>query len=172
MSEEGLTSGQIVARGKEEGIMITTEGVRDLFKKYRDVRMVGDKVRRPRGSVLSEDEKDTVEQWMKLDRNLSREEIQRDIKRCFGKTVSLSTITSLRHKNGWTFAKTRYCQLIRAPNVVKRLEFATEMLRIQESWTDVVFTDETKVECGSGRRYQWRKKGDKSLDYQSMVQRL
>jgi transposase len=70
-----------------------------------------------RGKVLDEEQVKTVDKWMEMDRELMREEIRREVGRAFGKNISLATISNLRKTLGWTFAATRYCQLIRVVNV-------------------------------------------------------
>ena len=54
-------------------------------------------------------------------------------------------IKHLRQKLGWVCTKTKYCQLIREPNPVKRLEFSQKCLQENEQFDDVTFTDECSV---------------------------
>ena len=60
--------------------------------------------------------------------------------------VSVSTTTALKGRRllGWTRRGTAYCQLIRAPNRTKRLEWARQNLG--GTFEDVIWTDETSVQ--------------------------
>ena len=54
-------------------------------------------------------------------------QIQKKLER-YGISVCSSTVRRMRKKLGWTLQKTAYCQLIQAPNKVKRLEYARSLL--------------------------------------------
>ena len=60
---------------------------------------------------------------------------------------------------GWTFRGSAYCQLIRAQNKEKRLEWAESYLH--DGFEDVVWTDETTVQLETHRRFCCRKNGQK-----------
>jgi hypothetical protein len=75
--------------------------------------------------------------------------------------LSISTTTALKGRKllGWTRRGTPYCQLIRAPNCAKRLEWA--QLNLGRTFDDVIWTDETSVQMESHRRFHCYKKGQK-----------
>ena len=75
--------------------------------------------------------------------------------------VSISTVTALKARRllGWTRRGTAYCQLIRAPNRVKRLKWARNNVRKQ--FEDVICTDETSVQMETHRRFHFYKHGQK-----------
>ena len=58
---------------------------------------------------------------------------------------SCQKVRRLRQKLGWVQTSTKYCQLIREPNRIKRLEFCEKCLRDNERFDDVIFTDECSV---------------------------
>ena len=60
---------------------------------------------------------------------------------------------------GWTKRGTAYCQLIRGPNRIKRLEWARQNLG--GTFEDVIWSDETSVQMESHRRFHCYKKGQK-----------
>ena len=60
---------------------------------------------------------------------------------------------------GWTFQGSRYCQLIREPNKLKRLEFAQKCVADKETFCDVIWSDETSVQLECHRRHSSRKQG-------------
>ena len=72
--------------------------------------------------------------------------------------ISLSTTTAQKGRCslGCTRCGTAYCQLIRAPNRAKRLEWARQNLG--KSLEDVIWTDETTVQMESHRHFHCYKK--------------
>ena len=74
-----------------------------------------------------------------------------------GVTISLRTILRCRNSLGWTFRGSSYCQLIREANKVKRLEWCRE--HKDDSFDDVVWTDESTVQLETHRRFCCRKRG-------------
>ena len=79
--------------------------------------------------------------------------------------MSLSTILRSQHQLGWTFRRSKYCQLIRAANKVKRLQWATEYLpEVMVDWfDDVIWSDESTVRLQSHRRHSYRKRGEPAV---------
>lgn len=74
-----------------------------------------------------------------------------------GVTVSLRTILRCWKSLGWKFHGSTYCQLIRETNKVKRLEWCHE--HKDDSFNDVVWTDESTVQPETPRRFCCHKKG-------------
>ena len=73
--------------------------------------------------------------------------------------VSISTTTALKGRRllGWTRRGTAYCQMIRAPNRSKRLEWAQQIWG--GTFEDVIWMDETSVQMETHRRFHCYKKG-------------
>ena len=71
--------------------------------------------------------------------------------------ISLSSLKRCRLSLGWIFHGTRYCQLILEPNKLKRLEFASKCLAENETFDDVIWTDETSVQLECHRGHCFRK---------------
>ena len=76
-----------------------------------------------------------------------------------GVSVSLSTALKGRHLLSWTRRGAAYCQLIRAVNQKKWLDWAQEHLGAE--FHDIIWTDETSVQMETHRRFCCRKKGQK-----------
>ena len=76
---------------------------------------------------------------------LTSPELTRRILLHFGLQFSKEKVAHLRRKLGWVQTGTKYCQLIREPNRVKRLEFSEKCLRDNEQFDNVIFTDECSV---------------------------
>ena len=75
-----------------------------------------------------------------------------------GHPMSLRTILRCRSALGWTFRGSAYCQLIRQPNKVKRLNWAKS--NENHSFEDVVWTDESTVQLQTHKRFCCRKQGE------------
>ena len=76
-----------------------------------------------------------------------------------GVSVSLSTTLKGRRLLGWTRRGMAYCQLIRAQNRQKRLQWAQEYPGAD--FHNVIWSDETSVQMETHRRFCCRKKGQK-----------
>lgn len=63
----------------------------------------------------------------------------------FETRFSQPKIKCLRQKLGWVCTKTKYCQLIREPNWIKRLQFSQKCWQDDEQFEDVIFTDECSI---------------------------
>ena len=72
-------------------------------------------------------------------------ELTRKIYERFGLSFSREKVKRLRRKLGWVQTGAKYCQLIREPNRVKRLEFSEKCRRDNEQFDNVIFTDECSV---------------------------
>ena len=75
-----------------------------------------------------------------------------------GHPLSLATILRCRYSLGWTFRGSSYCQLIRHPNKVKRVDWAKA--NEHTTFEDVVWTDESSFQLETHRRFCCRKKGE------------
>ena len=65
---------------------------------------------------------------------------------------------------GWRYGATHYCQLIRDENKVKRMEYSRRCLLESETFDDVIFTDETKIQLQSNvSRSSWKLGSAKKL---------
>ena len=74
--------------------------------------------------------------------------------------VSHCTVLRCRKMLGWTSRGSAYCQMIRAVNKTKRLEWArTYASEADTGFLDVIFTDETSIQLESHRRFCCRKTG-------------
>ena len=75
-----------------------------------------------------------------------------------GHPLSLRTMLRCWTALGWTFRGSTYCQLIRAANKAKQLQWAKD--HQHENFMDVVWTDECTVQLETHRRFSCRKKGE------------
>ena len=85
-----------------------------------------------------------VEAKMQADDETTAIQLLNLLNRC-GIKISLATVKRSRRLLGWTFHGSRYCQLIREANKVKRLQWVTE-LDEHETFDDVIWSNETSVQ--------------------------
>ena len=60
--------------------------------------------------------------------------------------ASTRTISRAIHQMGWRHALTKYCQMIRPVNRLKRFIYACFSKRFEEDYDDAIFVDECTVE--------------------------
>lgn len=101
-----------------------------------------------------------VDECMRDNPELSSVDLQKIIEQRTGTQLSASHIRLLRRRIGWTYRKTKYCQLIRNANKPKRLEWSTLQLRNQEKFEDVIFSDEASFEAQRSANRMYYKKGE------------
>ena len=63
-----------------------------------------------------------------------------------GLTIGVGTVKRIRKAAGWTCTQTRYCQMVRDANKIKRLEFCRKIIETNDDFDNVIFTDESSVE--------------------------
>ena len=86
-----------------------------------------------------------IDSEMEKDDELTAPELTKRVNERFGTKFSTDKVKRLRRKLGWVCTATKYCQLIREPNRVKRREFCEKCLQDKEQFDDVIFTDECSV---------------------------
>ena len=86
-----------------------------------------------------------IDSEMEKDDELTVPELTKRVDERFETKFSTDKVKRLRRKLGWVCMATKYCQLIREPNRVKRREFCEKCLQEKEQFDDVIFTDECSV---------------------------
>ena len=158
--EKGMKSTTIVKILKEEKIKVTTSGVCRLLQKYRETGSIARLPGSGRPTKITPEVLQIVETQMQLDDETTAVQLQK-ILADSGHPLSLKTILSSRHKLGWTFRGSAYCQIIREENKAKRLEWTQEHLNeaLNNDFEDVLWTDECSVMLECHRRFCCRKQG-------------
>lgn len=100
-----------------------------------------------------------INQCMQDNPELSSVDLQKILLNKTAVCLSSSYIRKLRVKLGWTYKKTKYCQLVRDGNKVKRLEWAQRQLANHERFDDVIFSDEASFEAQRTVGHMYYKKG-------------
>ena len=92
---------------------------------------------------------------MRRDDKTTSNKIKKKLER-HGICVSTSTVRRARKQQGWTLQWTAYCQLICDANKVKRLEFAHRVLESDDTFNNVIFSDECSISLQAYRRTCFR----------------
>ena len=74
--------------------------------------------------------------------------------------IGVSTIKRARKAAGWVCTKTRYCQMVRDVNKVKRLQFCLKIIETNEDFGNIIFTDGSSVEIERATTIRFHKAGE------------
>lgn len=144
-----------------EGVVISRKAIGHFYRRYRVNGTLTDPPKRNgRRKVLQERHLAFIDERIYEDRELSAEELAREINRRFNLNVSVSTVKRARRSLGWKHTGTQYCQMVREQNKPKRLDFALRCLAENEQFDDVIFTDETTVKIQTSTSKSFRKEGE------------
>ena len=131
-----------------------------FINKFNETGAINRRLGSGRPTILVNEVKRIVEEQMREDDETTAIQLYKHLCKN-GYNISLKTILRCRAKLGWTFRGSAYCQMVRDANKKKRLEFATAMLNDNETFDDVIFTDESSIQLCSHRRYCCRKEGER-----------
>lgn len=87
-------------------------------------------------------------------------DLQKLILEKFGLSLTTSSIRYTRRKLGWVLSGIKYCQLIRIPNQIARLEFVQKCIECKDDFANVIFTDESTIMLDKHGRLCFRKRGE------------
>lgn len=129
-----------------DDVKISRWSVIRFLKRYQERGTLENAPKSGRPSVgVSMELMNFIDAEMERNDEMTSPELTRRIYQQFGLHFSLNKVKRLRRKLGWVQTATKYCQLIREPNRVKRLEFSEKCLREGEQFDNVIFTDECSV---------------------------
>ena len=143
---------------KREGIRTcrqTVWRIRRLFEAYSTIKPLP-KSGRP--TKLTSAALQSIENLMQSNDETTSKELRASLSDS-GIFVSITTALKGRRLLGWTRRGTAYCQIICAPNRVKRLEWAQR--NVGKTFDDVIWSDETSVQMETHRRFHCYKRGGK-----------
>ena len=160
LHRQNLHPAEIFKLLKGEDLKVSFATVTRIIKKLKLTGSTkkGTSTGRPR--KLNTEARAFIEDEMRKDDETTSRAIQKKLARR-GVVVHPSTTRRSRKQQGWRLQRTRYCQLIRDANKVKRLEFAQNVLETGETF-DVIFTDECSVSLEQFRCTCYRKVGEPS----------
>ena len=143
----------------EEQVFVSRAAIFKLLRKYRVHGIVGDLPRPQRARILTDKQLIFIDEALADNDELTARQLRGLIQDKWPETsVSISTIKHARKNLGWVATRPRYCQLIREANKEKHLVWCKERLEDDESFEDVVFSDECSVEQDSHGRLCFRRK--------------
>ena len=148
----GVGFKKIVQRIKDEdNIQVSITGVKKVWKKFNTTGEVTNKKRfgdgrNPQAKLGTQEHEDFVNKCMRDTPDLSAKQLCRKILEEFGIELSVSKTNKYRQHLGWKQGRTRYCQMIRDVNKVKRKDWCDEQILTGEQFEDVIFTDESRIE--------------------------
>lgn len=145
----------------EYGIQVSRQAISAFLLVYNRTQSLTRRQGSGRGSKITPDCMRIIEAKMEADNETTATQLL-DLLRRSGMKICLATVKNFRMRMGWTFHGTRYCQMIRDANKVKRLQFANQCLDEGEAFDDVIWTDETSVQLQCHRRHCFRKKNEKA----------
>ena len=132
---------------REEDINTTKQTVNRVIRKFKSEAKISHDRKPIRKSKLNVEHYDFIDHCYCENDEYSAAEIQKLMKDKFDDIdISVPQIKKVRRKLGWRQAGPRYCQAIRPINCEKRLDFANKCLSDNETFDDVVFTDESTIE--------------------------
>ena len=143
---------------RREGIKITRVGVWKFLRRYKKTGTIARKEGTGRKSKLSPEIRKVVDDEMTRNDETTAYQLQKIL--C-DKEVQVSVSSALRYIKalGWTYHGSAYCQLIREVNKMKRLAWAKQHLHeAEDGFDDVIWTDESSVQCDTHKRFCYRKK--------------
>ena len=144
---------------KADGIKTYTRTVRDCINRHRESGSIVDKKRSGRPSKFLPHHLRFIDSLYEDDDELTAVDIQRILQETQNLSVSVSALKRIRKKLQWVQTGARYCQLMRVPNRQKRLDFCREALANNDTFDNVIFTDECSIQLDTHSRITFRKKG-------------
>jgi len=153
-----LKPSEIVKQLESEGFTVSKRGVQYLINRYSSSGSLYDRERSGRPLLLSTQAFHLIDQLLENNDELTTRDLQEALRQNTH-IASLATVGRCRQRLGWTSRATRYCQLIRAANKLKRVDFCKNLLDTQDTFDDVVFTDEAMVVLTPYVRRCYHKKG-------------
>ena len=157
-ASQGMKAAAISRMLASEGLSYTTKSASVLLKKIIRGEGITRKVGSGRPGKVTDRVKALIEEQMQNDDETTATELQ-SMLQAKGIVLSRSTILRCRRGLGWTYRRSAYCQLIREANKAKRLAWCIE--HQNNTFRNVLWTDETTVQLENHRRFCHRKKGQK-----------
>ena len=138
---DGENVSSIVKLLTAEGKETTRDTVRQWIYRWQQDRSLEDKHKSGRSSKISTN----IAAFMEL--QLEDEELQQLVARKFATEVSSSTIWRYLHLNlKWAVVRTRFGPMISDANKIKRLAFAKMCIETNDTFANVILTDESSIQ--------------------------
>ena len=159
LHENGLQPLAIFKKLRDEGSSVSYQSVARIVIKIKLTGSVDNLPKSGRPRKLNASAKAFIEAQMRKNDEATSRQIQKKLfKR--GVEVHPSTVRRARKEKGWTLQNTKYCQLIRDINKTKRLEFAQRVIATEDTFDNIIFSDECSISLQQFRRTCYRKVGE------------
>ena len=141
---------------KEENIVVVRTTVARIIRRARE-RKQGQQLQDGRGRPpkASSPVKRKIDEVYRRDPKVTASELKNENE--LGIRMGVSTIKRAQKAAGWICTQTRYCQMVRDVNKIKRLEFCQKII---ETNGNVIFTDESSVEIERATTIRFHKQGE------------
>ena len=156
LTECGLQPVAIFKQLQLEGLRVSYPSVARIVSRVKLTGSIENSARSGRPRKLNEEDKSFIEVQMRTNDETTSRQIQKRLAKR-GVMVHSSTVRRYRKEQGWTLQNTRYCQMIREANRAKRLEFAQRVIDTEDTFDNVVFSDESSISLEQFRRTCYRK---------------
>ena len=158
LRKAGYSIVAIHKRLAEEGVSVSLRSLQKLYKKFSEHGCLLDLPRRKRSKKLTPEMEEMTDEEMRKNDELTAQQLRTKLKEKFPSLqLSLSTVKVARRRRGWVCTKPHYCQILRAVNKTKRLEWCQKQLEDEEDFSEVIFTDECTVQLDHHSRICFRK---------------
>ena len=160
LRSEGLGYKRITKALAMNGVFVSKTAVRKTCKTFETFGTVATP-KMKRSCKFGDDQlhKDYIDSVMTEQPDATAKTLKEGIYATFGIELSEQTVTKIRRELGWIQKGTRYCQMIRNENKEKRLVWCQNMIADGETFDDVIFTDESKIELKDVCQRSYRKVG-------------
>ena len=155
--QKGYKAPTIHQRLISEGIPCTRENIHRFLQRFEVSGGIHRKPGSGRPSSITTEIKAMVEEEMQRDDETTAIQLH-ELLVSRGYKISIRTVLRCRSSLGWTFRGSAYCQLIRDVNKQKRLAWA--FVHQNDTFDDVIWSDECTVQMETHRRFCCRKKGE------------
>ena len=148
----------IVERLRQQDISVSRQAVSSFLRKFETTRSIISK-RKPRPPKL-DNFKGIIDNLYRDNDKLSSTDVKNKLARdCYHLEVSASTIRKCRQGLGWVRCRAKTSQMVRHANQAKRLSHCETLLPENDTFNDVIFTDECSVQLHANSELNFRKKG-------------
>jgi len=101
-----------------------------------------------------------IDEVYRRDPEVTASELKNILENELGIRMGVSRIKRARKAAGWICTQTRYCQMVRDANKIKRLEFCQKIIETNDDFGNAIFTDESSVEIERATTIRFHKQGE------------
>ena len=160
LKQRGYSVKEIHARLAEEDVFVSKRALFYLLKKYKERHTYTDLPKSKRTSVLNKEQLRFINKEMENDDECTAKKLHELLlERWPHLNISVTTIKRMRRKLGWVVTRPKYCQLIRDLNKQKRLAWCLDRIAAQDTFDNIIFSDECSIQLDSHGRLCFRKRG-------------